>query len=503
MGETSAATGPDFSLGLAISEVPGKGVLAGRVGDDPVLLLRRADGWFAVSGHCTHYGGPLAEGLIEDDTVRCPWHHACFDLRSGEALRAPAFAPLTRWKVEIEDDRVFVREHAPAATPRQSPASDKVERIVIVGGGAAGFSAAEMLRRRGYKGELTLLSADNAPPCDRPNLSKDYLAGTAPEDWIPLKPDGFYPKHRIELRLNAEVAAVAVKSREVITTAGERFAWDRLLLATGAEPIRLPGFDHPNVHTLRSLTDARALIAAAAGARTVAVIGASFIGLEVAASLRARGLTVHVIAPDVVPMEKVLGRELGIAIRVLHENHGVRFHLGETARGYDGGHVDLASGSTIAADLVVLGVGVRPRTALAEAAGLTVDKGVVVDRFLRTSAEGVYAAGDIAKYPDPHTGEPTRVEHWVHACRQGQVAAMNMLGDPTPYAMAPFFWSHHYDLSVNYVGHASSFDAAPVDGSIHKGHATISFLKDGKRLAAASLGRNLQNLEIELELERA
>jgi NADPH-dependent 2,4-dienoyl-CoA reductase/sulfur reductase-like enzyme/nitrite reductase/ring-hydroxylating ferredoxin subunit len=500
MAEHSAPKGPDFTQGVALSDIPSQGALGGRVGDDPVLLLRRDDGLFALSGRCTHYGGPLAEGLIERDSVRCPWHHACFDLRTGEALRAPAFDPLDRWKVEVEDDRAFVREKLAAAPARKQPGSHP-ERIVIVGGGAAGFSAAEMLRRRGYEGALTMLSADPAPPVDRPNLSKDYLAGTAPEDWMPLKPPAFYAENRIDLRTGLEVSAIATGAREVIAAGGERFAYDALLRATGSEPIRLPGFDHPRVHTLRSFADSRAIIAAAETARTAVVVGASFIGLEVAASLRHRGIEVHVAAPDEIPMEKVLGRELGLLVKRTHEARGVSFHLGQNATGFDGEAVILADRTRLAADLVVLGVGVRPRTGLAEMAGLKVDKGVIVDDRLRTSIDGVFAAGDIARYPDPITAEAIRVEHWVHACRQGQTAAVNMLGGDQAYDEAPFFWSNHYDLVIHYVGHASRIDAVVVDGSVADRDATVGFLQGERRLAAASVGRDLQNLEIERELE--
>jgi len=502
MGESSAPTGPDFGQGVGLDQVPTTGVLAGRVGDDTVLLLRREDGLFAVGGSCTHYGAPLAAGLVEADTVRCPWHHACFDLRTGEALRGPAFDALPRWKVEVEGDRVFVREKLDPARPRQAPPPHP-ERIVIVGGGAAGFGAAEMLRRRGYQGCLTVLSADNAPPVDRPNLSKDYLAGTAPEAWIPLKPDDFYADHRIDLQLETEVVRLDLAGRKAVTAGGEEIPYDRLLLATGAEPIRLPGFDAPNVHVLRSLAQARALIAAAEGARTVAVVGASFIGLEVAASLRHRGLEVHVVAPETVPMERVLGRDLGMAIKALHEKHGVRFHLGQSVQGFDGRHLKLSIGDPLAVDLVVLGVGVRPRAQLAEAAGLKADKGVLVNWHLQTSDPNVWAAGDIARYPDPMTGRPIRVEHWVHAVRQGQVAAANMLGEPTPYDPAPFFWSNHYSMSIHYVGHAETVEATKVEGSIAEGQATVGLIEGGRRLAAASVGQDVRNLEIEVELEQS
>lgn len=505
MGASEAGpSGPDFALGLPMAEVPATGAVSGHVGDDPVLLVRRADGLFAVSGACTHYGGPLGEGLIEDDTVRCPWHHACFDLRSGEALAAPAFDALKRWTVEVEGDRVFVRGQLDPAPARAADTAVHPARIIIVGGGAAGFAAAEMLRRRRYEGALTMLSADVDPPCDRPNLSKDYLAGTAPADWIPLKSDEFYAKRRIDLRLGVKVARIDVAAREVVTTGGERLAYDALLLATGAEPIRLkgPGFDRPNVHLLRSLADAEALIAAAGGARRVAVVGASFIGLEVAASLRQRGLEVDVIAPDALPLARIMGPDLGRFIQGLHQAEGVRFHLEQSAESVAEDGVVLAGGGRIAADLVVLGVGVRPRVQLAAEAGLTVDNGVLVDRSLRTSQPGVFAAGDIARYPGAG-GEPMRIEHWVAAERQGQVAALAMLGEAAELDDPPFFWSHHYGVDIRYVGHAADWDEARLDGSLEARDATVRYFKGGRLRAAASIGRDHENLEIGEELREA
>lgn len=490
-------SGPDFSRGLLLSDIPAAGALSGHVAGEPVLLMRRSDGLFAVSGACTHYGAPLADGLVTGNIIRCPWHHACFDLRSGEALAAPAFDALDRWTVETEGDRVFVRRRMAAAPARQAEASPHPARVVIVGGGAAGFAAAEMLRRRGYAGALTMLSADRDPPCDRPNLSKDYLAGTAPEDWIPLKPDSFYADRAINLRLGVKAARIDVPGRTVISTSGERFPYDALLLATGAEPIRLngPGFDRPEVHLLRSLADARDLIAAAEGVRTVAVVGASFIGLEVAASLRERGLEVEVVAPDAVPLERVMGPELGRFIQRLHEARGVRFHLGRSVEAWDGARLTASGGAPIESDLVVLGVGVRPQLALAETAGLPLDNGVLVDRGMRTSIPGIFAAGDIARYPGAG-GQAIRIEHWVAAERQGQVAALAMLGESAELTDPPFFWSLHYDLAIRYVGHAADWDEIRIDGSLEARDATMRYLKAGRLLAAASIGRDRENLEI-------
>ena len=409
MADHPEPSGPDLTIGVAQHEVADGGKLLGHVGEEDVLLVRRGTEIFAVGAHCTHYHGPLADGLVVGDTVRCPWHHACFDLRTGEALRAPALSPVACWSVEQRDGKIFVREKRaqPKPKPRGKPAGAAPEKIVIVGGGAAGFAAVEMLRREQYQGSIVMLSNDDAPPVDRPNLSKDYLAGKAPEDWVPLRPDSFYSENGIDLRLEVNVTGIDARSREVALADGSKVPYDRLLLATGAEPVRLsiPGADQPHVRTLRSLADCRAIIERARTARRAVVLGASFIGLEVAASLRAREIEVHVVAPDKRPMERILGPQMGDFVRSLHEEHGVVFHLEDTASAIDGKQVKLKRGGTLEADLVVAGIGVRPRIELAETAGLAIDRGVVVNAYLETSAPGIFAAGDIARWPDPHSGE--------------------------------------------------------------------------------------------------
>ncbi|WP_192181638.1 FAD-dependent oxidoreductase [Mesorhizobium amorphae] len=499
-------SGPDLVQGIPFSELADGGKLLGHCGDEQVLLVRRGAEVFAIGATCTHYGGPLVDGLVVEDTVRCPWHHACFDLRTGEALRAPAFNQLACWSVELRDNRIFVGEKRKrtAPMPRGGSSGRVPEKIVIVGGGAAGFAAAERLRREQYQGSIVMVSSDAAPPVDRPNLSKDYLAGKAPEDWVPLRGQTFYAKSDIDLRLNATVASIDARCGEVVLADGERAPFDKLLLATGAEPVRLtiPGADQPHVHTLRSFADCKAIIAKATTARRAIVLGASFIGLEVAAALRSRDIEVHVVAPDKRPMERVLGPQMGDFVRALHEEHGVLFHLEDTASGIDGSTVKLSSGKTLPADLVVAGIGVKPRTALAERAGLSLDRGVVVNAFLETSAPGIFAAGDIARWPDPHSGDNIRVEHWIVAERQGQTAALNMLGHREKFVAVPFFWSQHYDVPINYVGHAGQWDELAVDGDVAAKDCLVRFKRGGRTLAVASIFRDIESLEAELEMER-
>jgi apoptosis-inducing factor 3 len=509
MGSTqSEDLGPDLAKGISIKTVPDGHMLLGHVDKHPVLLARRGEEVFAVDATCSHYGGPLTQGLMVEDTVRCPWHHACFSLRTGEALRAPALNPVACWIVERRDEMAFVRQRKKPPEPKSNlgaaRAAGSPEKIVIVGGGAAGFAAAETLRRQQWQGSIVVLSDDDASPVDRPNLSKDYLAGSAPEDWIPLRPDSYYAENGIELRLKTNVAAIDVRAQAIALANGDKIPYDRLLLATGAEPVRLtiPGADLPHVRVLRTLADCRAIIKLAGTARQVVVLGASFIGLEVAAALRTRGIEVHVAAPEKRPMERILGPQMGDFVRALHEEHGVIFHLEETAVAIEGNQVRLKSGKTLAADVVVAGIGVRPRTQLAEKAGIALDRGVLVDACLETSVPGIFAAGDIARWPDPHCGDNIRVEHWVVAERQGRTAAINMLGQREPFTAVPFFWSQHYDVPINYVGHAEKWDDLTIEGDIAAKDCLLSYKRQGRVLAVASIYRDVDSLEAELAMER-
>jgi len=497
--------GPDLTQGVASDALADGQMLSGHVGEEGVLLARRGNEFFAVGAACTHYHGPLAEGLMVGETVRCPWHHACFSLRTGEAMAAPALNPIDCWRTELRDGKVFVCERVDAKRDVQPVTTAAVPKaVVIVGGGAAGFAAAEMLRRRHYAGSLVMLSDDDAPPVDRPNLSKDYLAGTAPEEWLELRGSDFFHEQGIDLRLGTTVSSIDVGARTLALGDDSTLAFDRLLLATGAEPVRLqlPGIDLPHVFNLRTLRDCRRIIERATVARRAVVMGASFIGLEVAASLRARGVEVHVVAPDRRPMERVLGPQVGDFVRRLHEAHGVVFHLEDTATRIDERQVTLKQGGAIDADLVVVGVGVRPRLALAEKAGLAVDRGVLVDPYLETSAPGIFAAGDIARWPDPRSGTAIRVEHWAVAQRQGQTAALNMLGGRQPFDVVPFFWSQHYDVPINYVGHAENWDEVVIDGDLDARDCALRYVRGGRLLAVASINRDLESLRAEVEMER-
>ena len=508
MPNTPTASGPDLAAGVLNSDIPEGGVLLGHVGQDAVLLTRQAGEIFAIGAVCSHYHGPLAKGLVVGDTIRCPWHHACFSLRSGEVLSPPGLNPIPCWQVEQREGKVMVGEKRPVAARSRRPAPSKPanpESVVIVGGGAAGEAAASALRYCGYDRPVTILSAEESLPPDRPNLSKDYLAGTAPEAWVPVRAEKYYRERNIRLINNTRIATLDPGRKTLRTAEGRDFRYGALLLATGAEPIRLkiPGADSARLHYLRSVADSRRIIRAVEqGARRALVIGASFIGLEVAASLRARKLEVHVVAPELHLMERVFGAVLGDFILALHESKGVVFHLGRTVAAIGIDRVTLNNGDELEADLIVAGIGVRPATALAELAGLKNERGVVVDQFLRTDAPDLYAAGDIARWPDPHSGQNIRVEHWAVAQHQGQVAARNMLGYGERYAAVPFFWSQHYDVSFNYVGHAENWDRIEVQGDPTKLDCAVAYFQGARALALATLWRDRQSLEWEAQMEQ-
>jgi apoptosis-inducing factor 3 len=497
-----ALPGSDLRAGVKFDGLAESEPLLGHFDGEPVILVRRSEQVFATGAVCTHYGGPLAQGLVVDETIRCPWHHARFDLRTGEADGAPALNPVSCFNVLHQEG--MVRVDGKKAADFRVACKLNPSSVVIVGAGAAGAACADMLRAKGYAGPVTLAGDEEPGPVDRPNLSKDFLAGTAGEDWIPLRTREYYESIKVDLVTDDPAVRISPDEHQISLRSGRTLSYGALLLATGAGPRSLPieGVDLPHVYRLRTLADSQAIIAKAQGARRCAVIGSGFIGLEVAASLRHRGLAVSVIGQDSVPLSKILGAELGRFIQKLHEQHGVRFFMDAKARAIRADRVDIGDGQFVEADLVILGVGVAPRTALAEAAGIKVDNGVVVGETLGTSAADVFAAGDIVRYPEPVSGEAARIEHWVVAERQGQAVARSMLGIGGAYREAPFFWSQHYDVTISYVGHAASWESCEIRGDLEKHDACAIYRRKGRTIAVATIGRDRLSLRVEAALEQ-
>ena len=498
MGEPASLTGPDLTQGVPVDTIPTGRPLLGHAFGQAVILVRDQGELFALGATCTHYSGNLGDGVCGEGLVRCPLHHGCFDLRTGIA-RGPALDPVPTYALKRDGERVTVTAERPRArpAPRTGPAS-----VVVVGVGPAGTAAAEAFRQTGWGGALTLIGAEPTDPVDRPNLSKDYLAGTAPEEWLPLRGQDFLSGLG-EVVPDDRVVTLDATTRTVTLASGRRIGAEAILLATGCEPLRLPipGADLPHVFTLRSRPDAKAIVARLGDTRKAVVIGASFIGLEVAASLRTRGIAVTVVAPETLPLARIVGDEVGRFVLGLHQEKGVQFRLGRKPGRITADRVELDDGSTIDADLVVMGVGVRPRVQLAQDAGLKVDRGIVVDRSFRTSAAGIYACGDAARYPDPRSGELIRIEHWAAAQRQGRAAALQILSIPGEFRDAPFFWSQHYDVTLKYVGHVEKWDTVQLTGSLEKGDAQVLYRVAGRVMALVTVGRDRLSLEADAAMQ--
>ncbi len=506
MGSTEQKlVGPDLGAGVPEFDVTeGKPVL-GHFEGEQAMLVRVGREVHAIGATCTHYGGPLSEGLVVGHTVRCPWHHACFDLKSGNALGAPALNPVACFDVQRHGNLVkLAGKTSPDAITKRDRRSDAglaPESVVIVGAGPAGAVCAETLRKEGYGKSITLVGVELPGPVDRPNLSKDYLAGSAPEEWMPLRGADFYAEQRIDFRVGETVRSIDLEARTLTLASGGSISYGALVLATGAEPSRLPieGASLPHVHVLRTLGDSRAIIEAAKTAKRAVILGTSFIGLEVAASLRTRGLDVTIVGPDTVPLARVLGEEVGRFIRGVHEAKGEAFRLGKKPAKITATTVVLDDGEELAAELVVMGVGVKPRTDLAEAAKLRVDRGVVVDERFRTSDPHVYAVGDVARFP--YEGQAVRIEHFSVAERQGRAAAYAMLGRQLEIRDVPFFWSAHHDVTISYIGHAERFDRVAIAGSLDARDATIGYLDGDRVRAIATINRDAVSLRAEQAFE--
>jgi NADPH-dependent 2,4-dienoyl-CoA reductase/sulfur reductase-like enzyme/nitrite reductase/ring-hydroxylating ferredoxin subunit len=480
---------------------------------ETAVLIANVDGdYFAIAPECTHWHGPLDEGMICGHTVMCPWHHACFDLKNGKPLEPPALDALETYNVTMEGGDLIV-DLTPKETNSPKVTAEEDISMVIVGGGAAGQAAAEELRHQGFDGQIIILSAAAAVPVDRPNLSKDYLAGNADPDWIPLRSAEWYEDNAVEIRLNTTVTKIETAQNRLQLSNGETLNYHKLLLATGGKPreLKIPGHDLNGIFLLREWKDADAIMEATASARKAVIIGSSFIGMEVAAALGGgHELEVTVVSPDVVPFERTLGKDIGQMFQTEHENHNVVFRLENQVTefvGHDGKltAVILKNGEKIPADLAVVGIGVQPNTAFLDDSGLELGKdgSVLTSQYLQSSHPDIFAAGDIARWEDGD-GENQRIEHWRVALQQGKTAARNMLDQQESILeRVPFFWTTQWDISLSYVGHATAWDEIIY---LHGNPADKTFvgyfLKDGKLQAAASVNRDEDLLALEFALQQ-
>ena len=464
------------------------------VGNIDVLLVRTEGQFYALGATCPHYGASLAEGTLCHGRITCPWHASIFDATTGDLLEPPSLDALPRFPLRVDGDEVYVTVPEKAEDRRVMPMCDcnpQADRrlFAIIGSGAAGSAAAEVLRQRGFQGRIVMIGAEPELPYDRPGCSKDYLAGEITDELMPLRGESFYKQHGIE-RLQRRVVRLEVPTRQLFFDNTESLSADAVLVATGgvAKTLNAPGSDLPGVMTLRSWADSRAIRDAARQAERVVVVGAGFIGMEVAASLAGHHVPVTMVAPESVPLEKQLGWKMGAIIRLLHEENGTAFRLGRTVKQIVGeGKVQsvvLDDGSQLAADLVVIGLGITPATEFLRGVSVNDDRSLDVDGQMRL-AQQVYAAGDVARYPDPFTDRRIRIEHWRLAQQQGRVAARAMLGDATSFQSVPFFWTRQFGVSLMYAGYAPEWDEVIVTGNARRKEFTAFYAKNNRLLAAA------------------
>lgn len=463
-----------------------------KAGEDDVLVARVDGRVYAVANACPHYGCPLSDGTLFGNEIICACHDARFDVTSGRMLSAPSLKDLPLYPVRLEAGAVWL---GPAQKPKApKPAGTDSRTFLIVGAGAAGNAAAEMLRREGFAGRLVMVTAENDLPYDRPNLSKDFMSGEAKPEWMPLRSAKFYANQGIELLMNTRITAIDTEGRTASTEAGGTLSFDKALLATGATPrtLAVPGADGDAVFSLRSFADARSIAEAATGAARVVLIGSGFMNMELASSLRVRGLGVDLVAPDPQPLIAVVGERIASYLRKRHEGNGVAFHMGTTVTGISGGRgakiVELSSGGRLTADFVVVAIGVQPAIGYLAGTDL-VENGVVpVDGRLATKHPDIFAAGDIAAVRAPAGAEAVRSEHWVVAERQGQHAARSMLGSAAVHGEVPFFWTRQLGVSLRYVGWAREWDAVAIRGEVESGRFLAGYYRKGNLRAAASIG---------------
>ncbi|MDP4174271.1 MAG: FAD-dependent oxidoreductase [Bacteroidota bacterium] len=476
------------------------------------LLIRSEGKVYAIDGLCTHYGAPLEEGILCRENVICPWHHSYFNIKTGKAIEPPAFNSLNRYDVILNGEDIILRlpenvENGRTPEMATYEAQKDSRTFVILGAGASAYMAAQTLREDGFKGRILMLTYENHTPYDRPNLSKEYLMGSAPDEWMPLRTDDFFSSYGIEIIKQMKVTEADAEKKQIRFENGNTLSFDKMLIATGGTPKRLeiPGSKLQNIFYLRTFDDADRIIESTVKARRVVIIGSSFIAMEAAFSLRKRKLSVAVISPDKVPFEKAFGSEIGGLFFDLHKKNGVEFRMETSVESFEGNKrveaVVLSNGEKIETDIVVVGIGVKPATDFIKGISLEKDGSIKVDQFFR-AAEDVFASGDIVSFPDWRSGEVLRIEHWRTAQQQGKNAAHNMLGNVTPDNFVPFFWTHQLGLELRYVGHAKQWDEIIIKGDVKSKDFIAYYIKDNQVYAAAGNNRDKEIAAIEELMRR-
>ena len=471
---------------------------------DTDLLLSRIDGtYYAMQGHCSHYGASLAQGALSGTRVICPWHHACFDVTTGQHLEAPGLDGLPTYEVTIEGDQVMVQvpdQKQETVAPAMVTQASSDEHTVIVGGGPAAIQAVQAMRAAKYPGKITLITAEDEVPYDRTALSKKFLQDAASPDELPLRPTSFYEGHAIQLLTGKKVSQLNADSKTIRLEDGDTLSYDQVLVCTGSKPKKLPapGADFPNVYTLRSFRDSQTLKEAAQKAKQVVIVGASFIGMECAASLQKLGCTVTVVSPDQYPFADKWGERVGKMIKSLHEAEGVVFKGGCQVERIEGNEqaerVVLDTGETLPADGVLVGIGVQPVTDFVVGLDKAEDGGIAVDTKLHAGKD-VYVAGDIARFQ--YQGNPVRIEHWRLASQQGTSAGRTMAGQQVAFDKVPFFWTAQQGNNIRYVGFVKEYDEIIYQGKVEEQEFIAFYLKDGQIRAALGMNKDADLAAIE------